>query len=59
MRILPSNIPEIAALLGATSLSSIKNVPSLGAYALILKNQRLRLKQPAWGLDPNGNSFLC
>jgi len=37
MRTLPSNIADIAALLGGTFLIFIKNVPSQGAYALILK----------------------
>lgn len=40
MRTPLSHIHKIAALLGGTFLSSIKNVRSLGAYALILKIEK-------------------
>lgn len=40
IRTLLSNITEIVALLGGISLGSIKTVPSLGAYALILKIEK-------------------
>ena len=40
MRILIPDIIKIAAVLGGTFLSAIKTVPSLGAYALILKIEK-------------------